>query len=77
MNRDEARRLGIPDGMYPAFRHMSAEQARTQTCDDCGKVMAVHPDARWRFQNHVIRCVPCQKTAQEAGCTPVEAMLVS
>jgi hypothetical protein len=77
MTKDEARRIGIPDGMYPSFQHMSVEEARTQKCDACNKPMAVHPDARWRFEQHVIRCVPCQKALEAKGVNQFEAMFVS
>lgn len=77
MTKEEARALGIPDGMYPAFQHMSADEAKTQRCDCCDKVMAVYVDARWRFQMHVIRCVPCQHKAEARGDNVFEAMFVS
>ena len=75
MTEQEALRLGIPSGMYSAFAHLTVEEAKTQKCD-CGRVMVVHPDARWRFQGHVIRCVPCQKKAEAAGYNTWEAMYV-
>jgi len=77
MTRDEARRIGIPDGMYPSFQHVTVEEACTQRCDACNKVMAVYPDARWRFEMHVIRCVPCQKALEARGVSSFEAMMVS
>lgn len=76
MTRDEARRIGIPDGFYAGFAHLTPKQAVTQGCADCGRVMTIHPDARWRFQNHVIRCWSCQQGAVQAGYTEHEAMFV-
>ena len=76
MTLSEANRIGIQSGLYPGFTHMTIEQACTQTCDDCGKVIEVHPDARWRFSAHVIRCVACQDAAIAGGASLTDALFV-
>jgi hypothetical protein len=30
-----------------------------QRCDDCGRVIKTHDDARWHLSLHQIRCEPC------------------
>ena len=48
----------------------------TQYCDDCGAVIAEHPNARWRFNLHTIRCDECREKLIEAGYDSFEARYV-
>jgi len=57
---------------------MTLEEMVTSTCDRCGIIIHIFPDGRWRFQQHPIRCVPCQKRLiREYGLTSYEVEYVT
>ena len=76
MTREEALQLGIPEGYVQFFLTMTPIEARTQRCEDCGCIIKVHDDARWRFRLHRIRCEDCYLQALLRGYTEYEALYV-
>lgn len=64
--------LGVPREVIaanPAILELSEADLRTQRCMECQTVISFHPDARWRFKLHIIRCFKCaQEVAKRTGC---------
>jgi len=57
---------------------MTLEEMRTSTCDQCGAVLHIFPDGRWRFRQNPIRCADCQEhLIREYGLTSYEAEYVA
>jgi len=58
--------------------HEWVERVMTQRCDNCNKVIAVHPGAYWRFVLHWIRCDTCAQElmSMDVNLTEFEAYYV-
>jgi hypothetical protein len=69
ITRERALELGIPkewiDDKY--LKKNDEETIKTQRCDDCKKVIKVHPDGRWRLKLVAIRCVECAQKLIDRG----------
>lgn len=58
---------------------MTVSEALTQTCDGWGEPCPsriIHPNAKWRFKVHAIRCQECRNKAMAAGYDYYEATYV-
>lgn len=79
MTKEEALELGVPEQWIDkAFLERNDKiMLRTQKCDDCGAIIKVHPDARWRLRLEQIRCNPCiRRLLTGKGLSEFEASYV-
>jgi len=61
ITRQRAIEIGFPKEWITekTLQGEDEESLKTQWCEDCGKIITVHPDARWRLQITAIRCNSC------------------
>lgn len=78
ISKSRALELGIPaEWLDAGFLERNDEgTVVTQWCDDCGAVIAVHPDGRWRLKITAIRCKVCAQKLIDKGYDAFEAYCV-
>lgn len=79
ITRQQALDVGVPkEWITQDFleRTDDVDILRTQLCEDCGAVIQVHPDARWRMKITAIRCQGCAEKLIAKGYSAFEAYCV-